>query len=120
MCDRNMHREANLVLIHPVWTAVPQKLRAGVVGCAAAAILLLVLRAAARVSVCVGLHFLLQCRHRCSRERIVSGSVLVITGNDRPAALDTTVVIWKLYERLHRNNVIREEVAKDTVYYICR
>lgn len=38
MCDYNMHREANLMLIHLARTAVSQKLRAGVVGSAAAAI----------------------------------------------------------------------------------
>lgn len=49
---------------------------------------------------------LLQRRCRCSTERIGSASVLAITSHNRAAALGTDVFIWKLCERLHRNNVI--------------
>lgn len=55
------------------------------------------------LSACV---HLLQRRCRCIKERTGSASVLAITRHNRAAALGTDVFIWKLYERLHRNNVI--------------
>lgn len=72
--------EANLVFIPLAWTVGSQKQRAGTLPTA-----------------------------RCSKERIVSGAVLAITRNNRPSALDTVIFIWRLYERLHRNNALNLE-----------